>query len=134
MASEKKQRNTQQRRVILEELRKLTSHPTAAELYAIVRQCLPRISLGTIYRNLELLAQNNVIKKLEIAGSETRFDAECMLHDHVRCVDCGKVDDLLGVSEARPTERFVHSNGYEILDCRMEYIGVCPDCKQGRNV
>jgi len=56
----KTQRNTRQRQVVLEELRKLTSHPTAAELYEITRARLPKISLGTVYRNLEVLAENGV--------------------------------------------------------------------------
>ena len=68
------QRNTRQREVILEELRKLRSHPTAPVLYEIVRRRLPRISLGTVYRNLELLAKSGVVRKLELSDSEARFD------------------------------------------------------------
>ena len=57
-------RLTSQRQVILEELRKVKSHPTATEVYDMVRKRLPRIGLGTVYRNLELLAEKNIIKKL----------------------------------------------------------------------
>jgi Fur family ferric uptake transcriptional regulator len=128
------QRNTQQRQVILEELKKLTSHPTAAVLYAIVRQRLPRISLGTVYRNLELLACNGVIKKIETSGKQSRFDAECMKHDHVRCIECGKVDDIGGVSDESSNRRFLHHNGYEVLGSRVEYFGKCPDCRDEKNL
>ena len=94
MTETKFQRNTPQRRVILEELQKTSSHPTAAELYAKVRRRLPRISLGTVYRNLDLLAEMGKIQKLDLAGGETRFDGNPEPHCHMRCVRCGRVDDL----------------------------------------
>ena len=72
MVERRIQRNTRQRQVILEELRCLESHPTAAALHAIVRRRLPKISLGTVYRNLELLARKGMIQKLESAGAEAR--------------------------------------------------------------
>jgi Fur family ferric uptake transcriptional regulator len=56
---------TRQRRVILEELRKVNTHPSADEIYEIVRKRLPRISLGTVYRNLEILSESGDIQKLE---------------------------------------------------------------------
>ena len=64
------QRKTRQREVILNELQKLKSHPTAVELYEIVRQILPKVSLGTVYRNLELHARHGYIQKLEFSGWE----------------------------------------------------------------
>ena len=62
-------RMTQQRQVILEELRLCRSHPTADELYSRVRRRLPRISLGTVYRNLETLAERGLIRKMEVGGT-----------------------------------------------------------------
>ena len=62
-------RMTRQRAVILEELRKVKTHPTADELYSIVRERLPRISLGTVYRNLDFLADTGEIRRLEAAGT-----------------------------------------------------------------
>ena len=59
--------NTNQRRVIMEELRKLKCHPTADELYGIVKQRLPKISLATVYRNLGLLADAGEIRRIELA-------------------------------------------------------------------
>ena len=70
MPAKEFQRNTKQRQVILEELQKVTSHPTAAGLYDIVRLRLPKISLGTVYRNLERLASAGTIRKLELGGAQ----------------------------------------------------------------
>ena len=123
------QRNTRQRQVILEELRKLSSHPTAAALYAVVRRRLPKISLGTVYRNLELLTRTGMVRKLELAGGEARFDGRLARHDHVRCVQCGRVDDV----SAPPLDLFEGAandwGGYQILGHRLEFFGVCPQCR-----
>ena len=129
MTDKKVRRNTRQRRVMLEELRKLSSHPTAAELYDITRRRLPRISLGTVYRNLELLAQVGLVRKLETSGSEARFDGNVDRHYHVRCVRCGRVDDAHGLP-ANPVKQEIKSlGGYEILGYCLQFVGICPACK-----
>lgn len=127
---EKSRRNTRQRQVVLEELRKLTSHPTAAELYELARQRLAKISLGTVYRNLELLVQMGVIRKLETAGSEARFDADVNHHYHVRCVRCQRVDDAYGLPHNPIKEEVMQLNGYDIVGLRLEFIGICPSCQE----
>jgi Fur family ferric uptake transcriptional regulator len=121
-------RNTRQRQVILEELTKLHDHPTAAELYEVVRQRLPRISLGTVYRNLELLASDGTIRKLEIGGAPSRFDGNTMPHCHVRCVRCGRVDDIPATAAELHAPNLKDLSGYEILGYRLEFNGICPAC------
>ena len=129
MPSEKFQRNTRQRQVILEELEKLTSHPTAAELYEIVRRRLPKISLGTVYRNLERLSQQGRIRKLDSSGAENRFDIDLCSHYHVKCALCGKVEDAPDAPAKLEIAGIKHLSGYDILEHRLEFIGICPDCK-----
>lgn len=123
------QRNTRQRQIILEELQKVTSHPTATGLYEIVRRRLPRISLGTVYRNLEVLAEMGLVRKLDAGRGEARFDGDVRRHDHVRCLACGRVDDI----ESPPLDLLGgvanDSGGYQILGYRLEYVGLCPVCK-----
>ncbi|MDP8228943.1 MAG: transcriptional repressor [Candidatus Electryoneaceae bacterium] len=123
---------TKQRKVILEELHKVTNHPTADMIYRSVRKRLPRISLGTIYRNLDLLAEQGIIQKLGSEGSKMRFDGDITEHYHIRCVDCGIVDDLFvqaEVSVRKPTS----NTEYEILDQRLEFLGRCPKCREKHN-
>jgi len=125
----KKLRTTEQRRVILEELSKLRTHPTANEVYEIVRKRLPRISLGTVYRNLEVLSESGMIQKLEMAGTQKRFDGIIENHYHVRCVKCGRVDDVPGKPISSINEALNGSTGYEILWHRLEFVGLCPRCR-----
>lgn len=132
MPDKKARRNTRQRQVVLEELKKLTSHPTAAELHEFARRHLPKISLGTVYRNLELLAAKGVIQKLEHSGSESRFDGNPKQHPHVRCVRCGRVDDLHDLPGDAVKHDFKTLSNYEILGYHLEFIGLCPACQKAR--
>lgn len=122
-------RNTKQRKVILEELAKLESHPTASELYEIVRKRLPRISLGTVYRNLEILSQFRKINTLHPAGFEKRFDGRTDLHYHVRCVRCGRLDDVPLEPFDTIDEAARNVTEYEILSHSIEFVGVCARCR-----
>ncbi len=134
MENKKNHRSTRQRQVVQDELKKLTCHPTAMELYEIVRQVLPKVSLGTVYRNLEFLARNGAIQKLETGGKESRFDGTPDLHSHVRCLACGKVDDAYHEPEDLAEERITHLNGYEIIGHNLEYFGYCPECREKRKL
>jgi len=75
-------RKTEQRAVILDELRKCRNHPGADELYARVRGRLPRISLATVYRNLELMAARGLIRRLDPAAGSRRFDCRSRYLDN----------------------------------------------------
>lgn len=120
---------TRQRRLILEELSKVTSHPTADEVFRMVRERLPHVSLGTVYRNLEILAQAGVIRKLQVGGSQMRFDANATTHTHIRCSGCGRVDDAL----VEPGEGFAAAfrdvRGYDVRGFSLELVGLCPECR-----
>lgn len=122
-------RLTNQRRVILEELSLAQSHPTADEIYERVRKHLPRISLGTIYRNLEILAAHGKIRKLDLAGSQKRFEINLAKHYHARCSECGKIDDVIFSGSFAFDEMVVSPGNYEICDVRLEFLGLCPECK-----
>lgn len=123
---------TRQRRVILEELQKVTTHPTADQVYAMVRKRIPRISLATVYRNLDLLAQAGLISKLETAGVQMRFDGNPVNHYHIRCIRCHRVDDIPAGTVMVTEEGVEKETGYRIAGHQLEYKGVCPACRAQR--
>lgn len=129
---EKKIRTTKQRQVILEEIKKVSSHPTADEVHALVRKKLPKISLGTIYRNLEFLAGQNQILRLDGAGNQRRYDGNTADHFHLRCVQCGQVKDLLIDYPQEMEEKVALETDYELLGCRLEFVGLCPRCQTNK--
>jgi Fur family ferric uptake transcriptional regulator len=126
---------TPQRRVILDLLREKRWHPTAVELFRAVRRRLPRVSLGTVYRNLDLLSQAGKIGRVDPPEGPRRFDGFMERHTHARCVSCGNVEDLeysgpgwtevlrvvTGGSET--TE-----SGFRLTGHRIEFEGTCARC------
>ena len=125
---EKRWRLTNQRQVLMEELKKITTHPTAGELYEMVRRRLPRIGLGTVYRNLELMSRCGIIKKLETRGEQKRFDINTSPHYHIRCNTCGRVDDMLIPLLEDLDAQAADSCSYMILEHNIEFSGICSDC------
>jgi Fur family ferric uptake transcriptional regulator len=121
-------RHSKPRAVILEELQKVRSHPTASELHEIVRERLPKVSLGTVYRNLELLVQAGVVQKLG-GAAEARFDGDTEPHYHIRCLQCGRVDDVQDVPGYEPDQGAEGLLGYKLLGHRLEFLGFCPACR-----
>ncbi len=127
-------RMTSQREIILEELKKLKNHPTADELYLVVKKRLPRISLATVYRNLEQMSEAGIIKKLEYSGRQKRFDGATHPHNHIHCIRCGRIADV----KTRPGNS-VHSiikdaAGFQVIDDQIEFTGICPDCLTTENM
>jgi Fur family transcriptional regulator, peroxide stress response regulator len=121
-------RVTSQRQVILEELQKVKSHPTANEVFDMVRRRLPRIGLGTVYRNLDLLADRGIIKKLEFGGEQKRFDGDTSPHYHIRCVKCNRVEDIF-IERYNELEKSAASCcNYKILDHHVQFSGICGKC------
>lgn len=120
-------RMTRQRAEILAELRKAKNHPTAEEIHARVRHALPKISLGTVYRNLELLARAGEIHSLEGGNRGRRYDGDVSPHLHVRCLRCGRIADVCGAA-LEPALDGLAAEGFAILSARIELEGLCAHC------
>lgn len=125
-------RMTRQRRIILEELRVPGRHLTADEVYTRLRKRKPDISLGTVYRNLELLTQAGEIKKLSIGSGPKQYDGGMHKHYHIRCKKCGKFSDV-------PADAFGDLDaiaaagdilGFDIIDHELEFTGLCDKCRK----
>ena len=123
-------RMTKQRAVILGALRDSAAHLTADEVYGMARKAMPRISLGTVYRNLDLLSETGEILCLERAGAQKRFDGNSHPHHHVRCKKCGAIGDVFtsvpmpNMEEARVYPAFAAIHGMEV-----EFTGICERCR-----
>lgn len=120
-------RMTKQRAIILEMLRSVDTHPTADEIYGMVREKMPRISLGTVYRNLELLTNSGEILRLDRAGAQKHFDGNTMPHQHVRCKSCGRIGDVMSPVPV-PSIQDAAAPGFIIEALEMEFIGLCGAC------
>jgi Fur family ferric uptake transcriptional regulator len=119
---------TRQRRTILEELRKVDTHPGADDVYEMVRRQLPKISLATVYRNLEQMAKEGLIMKLD-GGSQKRYDGNPEVHYHFRCLGCEAMIDLPFEPSAEIQKMIASLSNFEITDYKLDFTGLCPKCK-----
>lgn len=122
------QRMTEQRRLILEVLRSTTSHPTADWIYERVREQLPNVSLGTIYRNLRSLANMDEVLQLSYGSGQDRYDGNPKAHYHFRCSQCGCVSDVQLPYEHELDRRATHACSGRVTGHRLEFVGVCSSC------
>lgn len=127
-------RNTIQKKLVLDAVRELKCHATAEEIYARVSAVYPAISKGTVYRNLNMLAADGQIRKIEMTGAADRFDHISESHYHVICIRCGRVFDVDMEPIPFPADRIRDTCGFDFLECDIVFKGVCPACKSTTEV
>lgn len=126
------ERHSKQRELILAQLSALSTHPTADELYQLVRQKMPNISLGTVYRNLDFLAAKNLLRKFN-DGKKTRFDGNVKPHAHLNCLNCGCLKDLPQIAIDQLDNFYQKIDNFKILSYQLTFIGICNNCNQKSN-
>jgi Fe2+ or Zn2+ uptake regulation protein len=119
---------TRQRRRLLELLRSTDRHPTAAWLYAALQPEFPRLSLGTVYRNLEVLVCEGLVREVPTPGSAVRFDGNPAPHHHFVCERCGRIDDLELALPAGLAERVRRRYRLRPRRMRIDFFGLCREC------
>lgn len=120
------QRHSLQREKIYETVRATDRHPTAETVYASLKQDLPRLSLGTVYRNLQQMAQEGRLQRLE--GQPVRFDACLEPHSHFCCVACGLLLDAPAVGYDAGLDRAAERSGFRVARHELCFYGICPAC------
>ncbi len=123
-------KNSKQRDLILKIVRSTRCHPGADWIYSEARKELPNISLGTIYRNLNLLVQEGKIQELILNNNNKRYDGDLRHHYHVTCLHCNEIKDVPHMSPRADSDEIENLTGYQILSHRLEFTGFCPECKK----
>ena len=128
-------RNTNQRKLILELMTENYSHPTADEIYELARKSDSHISRGTVYRNLNFLAEDGNILKISVPDGADHFDSTTKEHYHFHCLECGKmydVPDSVSV-EMKEAVREMELEGFLVEGHNLIFTGICPSCKNIKN-
>lgn len=121
-------RITRPRQAILSYLAAAESHPGAWEIYQEVRKSHPGLSLATVYNTLSVLARSGLVKMLEFE-QQSRWETNLTPHINLICLKCGKISDLEGNFPLQP-EDLLNQVDFQVLDYRMEYYGICSECRE----
>lgn len=128
------ERQTRQRDLVLEIVRATMEHPTAEWVHRLARRRLPRISLATVYRNLKRLADDGMIREIHTGGHPARYDGNTGRHYHIRCLGCGRVNDLPISVDTHIEEEAGRAMSYRVLGHAVEVHGLCPLCQNDPNI
>ena len=121
-----------QKRMIQETLKRL-DHPTAAQVYEEIWKVYPQISLGTVYRNLNIMAEEGEILRLPFSGAPDHFDPNPGEHYHIVCSGCGRIFDTDGLPQeilAELDEAVQACTGVEVQSRNLIFYGICVSCKK----
>jgi Fe2+ or Zn2+ uptake regulation protein len=124
-------RTTRQLAAVYDALAASHDHPTADQLYQRVRRTLPRVSLGTVYRNLDKLREQGRLRVVRLEGGQAQYDAMIDAHDHFVCERCAAVIDL-PVRAPAPDVGALRAAGYDVRWHTTALYGVCTRCAPGR--
>ena len=121
-------RISSQRRAIIEYLASATSHPSARQIFHEVRKNHPNLSLATVYNTLGVLIRMSLIKVMQFDVTDDRYEPNVTPHINLICTSCGRIEDLEQGVPVQP-EEIREKVGFEVLDSRLEYYGLCAKCK-----
>ncbi len=118
---------SKQRETILEVLRSTDTHPTANWIYEKVKEQIPNISLGTVYRNLSALSQTGEILNLNLGDGFEHYDSDISPHLHLNCKNCGNIYDIRINNDT--IAELASENGFETENSIYIGYGICKNCK-----
>ncbi len=120
---------TSQRKAVLEALGESRGHPSAEDVYLIVKRKNPRVALGTVYQALGVLEEIGVIEAKHWSESPTRYDLNLGPHLDIRCLSCGEVSEVPGVVFEDLEESIQAATTYQVTRATVVVEGLCPACR-----
>ncbi len=120
---------TRQREAVFDYLRQVDHHPTAEEVFIAVKRQAPKISLATVYKNLEALVACGAASKLTYGDAAARYEVRKDNHYHSRCLKCGRIDDVPAAAGEQSLKLIRPPRGFRVEDYRVELLGYCENCR-----
>lgn len=121
---------TSQRRAVLDALADSEGHPSAEDVYLLVKRRNPRVALGTVYQALSVLEEVGIIESKRWSDSPTRYDLNTEPHTDIRCTRCGAVDEVPGVEYGGLAATVRANTPYRVTNVSLVIEGVCPACQR----
>lgn len=126
---EKKLKLTPQRIAVYKFLKSTKEHPSAETIYKALQPEYPTMSLATVYKALKTLVEVDLVKEINVGEGNFRYDGNVNPHPHIQCLDCGKVDDIEGISFSDLNDTARNYTDYDIVDNKIYFYGICSCCK-----
>ena len=128
-SADRKLRSSNQRTLVHQIVELAHDHPTAQVVFERARKRMPSISLGTVYRNLQLLAEQGLLLERKVDNRPARYEANRCRHYHICCLQCGALEDLSVPYQEVLDRRVQKMVRYKLQEHRMEFYGICPQCQ-----
>jgi Fe2+ or Zn2+ uptake regulation protein len=126
----KSTRQTIQKNLVKEAVLSSCDHPTAEQVFETIVATHPSVSKATVYRNLNLLVEDGLVRRVQIPGGADRFDKTTSDHYHIQCRNCKCVDDVVVDGDLDILGSITDAKGFEVSSFDLVFSGLCPDCQE----
>lgn len=127
----KNKRQTFQKTIILDALKRLGNHPTPSMVYEEVHKQYPKVSRATVFRVLAGECDQGNAQRVYTPGGTARYEYGIRKHYHIICRECGKIADVeMPVMQYSPIDDISDAEGYAVENYVFEFIGLCPECQK----
>ncbi len=121
---------SKQRELVFQTVLQNPIHPTADAVYEQVRRENPKISLGTVYRNLNFLSEMGMLRKISMPVGSDRFDGRLDEHYHMACTCCGRGFDVECGALEELDHQLLETQGFQVQKRHLLLTGLCKDCQE----
>ncbi len=122
-------RNTIQRQMVMDAVRRHGCHPTAEDVYDMITKDYPDISKGTVYRNLNALLESGFLARVSVPGGADHFDHILSRHYHMLCTECGDLHNFQELPYDHTLDAKVEEmTGFKLQPHKIVFVGICPKC------
>ena len=124
-------RYTSQRQIVWDEICKTDEHRDAEEIYFTIRQGGQKVSRATVYRTIDVLVKNNLVRKLELGDGRNRYEnkLDSSHHDHIICIQCGKINEFMDEDIERLQDEIAKKYQFKIVRHIHQIFVLCKDCR-----
>lgn len=127
---EKKLKLTPQRIAVYLYLRSTKEHPSAETIHKALQKDYPTMSLATVYKALKTLVEVGLVQELNVGEGNFRYDGNANPHPHIHCINCGRVDDIEGISFNYLNNEIKDYTDYDVVANKVYFYGICSDCQK----
>jgi Fur family peroxide stress response transcriptional regulator len=121
---------TPQRLAVYEVLANTKEHPNAEMIFNSLQATYPTMSLATVYKTIDILSEIGLVQILNASEDSFRYDADMSEHAHIRCIECGRVDDVYDLDIAKFNDSIQKDTHYRLVGQQFYFYGVCPKCQR----